>query len=194
MNSNHRYSWFIPLGGFIGFLSGMILAASYNVPPTWERQDYPSISQSADPVTTLIGFDYESELLFVRSKSQQTYQCHVTWPGRPTSTICIRKELIKSNFALCRPIFPTLQPPGKVISTLEVSPCQDDGPLQIDYVILSDNSIWRLIQCSGGVGESLAFVVTLVCASIGTVLGVIIGFLISRITRSRSTRKKPGIG
>ena len=188
MIPKHGSSWFIPLGGFIGFVIGMILAAVFNVPSAWEQQNYPSITQSAGPAIKLIGFDYQSEVLFVKSKSQKIYQCRVTWPGMTTSTICMEAGFnvaAMSNSTTCRPIFPTLQPPGNVISALEASPCQDDAHLQIDYVILSDNSIWRLIQSSGGVGESLTCLVTLACAAAGTVLGLITGIILSRITRYR---------
>jgi hypothetical protein len=192
MNSTRSYSWFIPLGGFIGFVIGVVLAiALFNVSPAWEQQIYPSISEFADPAVELIGFDYQGQFLYVRTKSQKIYQCHVAWPSGTTTTVCTDAKPNNAtkleDTTSCRPVFPTLQPPGNVVSTLEASPCQDDAHLQIDYVILSDNSIWRLIQSSGGVGESLVEFFTLVSAAVGTLLGIIIGFAISRIARHRST-------
>jgi hypothetical protein len=192
MNSTRSYAWFIPLGGFIGFVLGIALAfAVFNVLPAWERQNYPSISESADPAVELIGFDDNGPALYVKSQSQKIYRCKVTWSNDTTATTCsemgpdIIKEL--SDPAPCTPIFPTLQPPGNVVSSLEASPCRDDEYVQIDYVILSDSSIWRLLQGSGGAGEGLAAFFTLVSAAVGTILGLIIGFVISRIARRRST-------
>jgi hypothetical protein len=190
MNATRSYSWIIPLGGFAGFVIGLVLAAAFNASSTWERQNYPSISASADPAAELIGYADQSQLLYVKSRSQKIFQCHVAWPGEATTTVCVETRpnvaATVEDTTSCGRIFPTLQPPGNVVSALEVSPCRDDEYVQIDFVILSDNSIWRLLQGSGGAGESLAELFTLATVVIGTVLGLIIGLIISRIARHRS--------
>ncbi len=193
MSSTRSYSWIIPLGAFVGFVIGIVLVAAIsNVPLAWEQQIYPSISSRADSAVELIGFDNQTQLLYVRSRSQKIYQCHVAWPGEPTTTVCIETEpniaATLGDSAPCKwSIFPTPQPPGIILSSLQAHPCSDDGNIQIDYVILNDSSIWRLIQSSDGVGEALANLVTIVCAAVGTILGLVIGFVISRIARHRST-------
>ena len=191
MNPNRIYSWVIPLGGFAGFVIGTVLAAAvFNAPSIWEQQIYPSISASADSAAELIGFNFQAQLLYVRSRSQKIYQCHVAWPGYASTTVCTATEpnigAKLEDSVPCPPVFPTLQPPGNVISTLEASSCQDDAHLQIDYIILTDGSIWRLVQGSGGAAEGMVIFFTLVVAAVGTVLGLIIGFGVSRITRHRS--------
>ena len=194
MDSTRSYSWFIPLGGFVGFALGMLLTVVWgNTPPAWERQIYPNISTSADPAVELIGFDYQAQVLYVRGQSQRIYPCSAPWFSDTAAIVCY-KTLSSTATKLgdttsCGPIFPTLQPPGNVISALEASPCQDDAHLQIDYVILNDNSIWRLIQSSGGVGESLACLFTMVCAAVGTILGLVIGFVISRIAHRNHNKR-----
>ncbi|HTP10813.1 MAG TPA: hypothetical protein VMP08_21315, partial [Anaerolineae bacterium] len=138
--------------------------------------------------------DNQAQFLYVRSRSQKVYLCHVAWPGEATTAVCIETPPTNATRlgrdpSPCKWItFPTPQPPGAILSSLEAHPCSgDDANIQINYIILSDNSIWRSLQSSGGVGESFAIVATLVFAIVGTVLGTIIGFVISRIARHRST-------
>ncbi len=194
MNSMHSYSWFVPVGGFAGLVIGVILAvAFFNKYSAWEQQIYPSISVSADPATELLGFDYQSQFLYVRSRSQEIYLCHVAWPGDTTTTACIKTDpssatRLGNDPSPCKWLtFPTPQPPGPILSSLEAHPCSgDDGNIQINYIILTDNSIWRSLQSSGGAGEGLAIFFTLVAAVVGAVLGLLIGFVSSRIARRHS--------
>jgi hypothetical protein len=165
----------------------MVFAEFFNAPPAWEQQIYSNNSKSTDPAIALIGFDDRGPTLYVRSQSQKIYGCKVTWSNDKTATTCFETgpDIIKKlqDPAPCPPIFQTLQPPGNVVSALAASPCRDDEHVQIDFVILSDKSIWRLLQGSGGAGESFADFFTLVTAIAGTVLGLIIGFVISRFAR-----------
>ena len=195
MSSTRNYTWITLLGAFVGFVIGLILAAAIsNIPPSWEQQIYPTISSQADPAVELIGVDNQAGLLYVRSRSQKIYQCHVTWSDEPTTEVCTETEpniaAKLGDSAPCKGfIFPTPRPPGTVLASLQAHPCSDDANIQVDYIILNDNSIWRSTQSTGGAGEAIAALFTMVCATVGTILGLVIGFVISRIAHRNHNKR-----
>ncbi len=192
MKVARSYSWFVLLGGVVGCAIGMVLVFMiFNASSAWERQIYINNSASTDPAVELIGYDDQTQFLYVRGQSQKVYFCPVRWYSDTSATSCyktqpsIAEKLGDSSPCKFR-IFPTPHPPGNILSSLEAHPCSDDANVQVNWVILSDNSIWRSLQGSGGAGESLAELFALVSATVGTILGLIIGFIISRIVRRRS--------
>ncbi|CAG0931922.1 hypothetical protein TFLX_02352 [Thermoflexales bacterium] len=197
MNSTRDYSWFTPLGGLAGLALGLLLAiTSFNVLPVWEQQIYQGIPASTDPAVELLGFDYRNQFLYVRSQSQKIYICPVTWFGDTKAGSCHKTQLGTTkelgDSSPCKfSIFPTPYPPGNIIASLEAHPCSDDANIQINWIVLSDNSIWRLTQSTGGVSEAIANFFMLVYATVGIILGLVIGFTISRIARHRSAHETP---
>jgi hypothetical protein len=179
--------WIIALGGVIGLILGVMITSAIfqgDEGGEWSLQPYAAIAPMADRAIELIGYDFQRKLLFVKGQSQTIYKCAAELSHIPAANTChaVASNAITSSGSShgCASIkVPVKDPPGHAVARLKQIDCPNEYQfIQIDYAILDDGNLWRLVYNNWGVGQGLQIMLSIIGGMLGTVVGLVIGALI----------------
>jgi hypothetical protein len=123
MKSSRSRLWIIIFGGMIGLILGVALPYLL-IQTGWKRLTYTALDPAVDRAMELIGYNYETDLLYVKGHSLRTYECPARmYDGRNSISEC--REATDMAIAKlkglphCSAILsPTKEPPGHVVDQL----------------------------------------------------------------------------
>jgi hypothetical protein len=187
MESNRSKLWSITLGALIGLILGAAIPyLLIEAEPRWKQQFYAAISPLADDAIEIVGYGSQSESLYVKGQSQVIYACQSGPFDDPVDGTTCRKaspEAIAKRESCNGIVTQFKEPADKVISRLTVFDCRfnEYTPVQINYVILDDGTLWRLVYSSFNLMEPFRNCLVVVGAIMGISIGIGIGAAIPRM-------------
>ena len=189
MKPNRSRLWIIILGGMIGLVLGAVIPYLL-IQTGWKRLSYTGIDPVTDRAMRVVGYNYQDDLLYIKGRSQKTYECSVSnWSAASKCRDATDDAIIRArSLPQCWPVTrPTQQPPGRVISRLDTVYCPNEyQTLQFIHALLDDGSLWQLTDFGIDFDGALRYTCAPLGAALGFVMGALIGALIFGSTRTTS--------
>ncbi len=140
--------YLLGLTAIIGLISGVLVAALFvyfDTSNTWQR-----ISNPPEKTAELLDYDYFAGKAYVRTTSGNIYICSSSYNanGRGCEKVVQLSEYPPLNSCDGK-VYPIPKLPGTVVSKLEVHPCVEDSWVQVNLIVLDDDSIWKWEKIEG---------------------------------------------
>ena len=171
----------------VGLTTGVLVVAFFACLDS--SNNWQQISNPPDKVVELLDYDYSFNRAYVRTTTEDIYTCSSSYKanGKGCVKVSYPSEYPPLNSCAGK-IYPTPKPPGAVVSQLEVHPCIEDSWVQVNLVVLDDDSIWKWETIEGEIiffGRIFLVGIGAVC---GATLSLIGGIGILLLKRKRQWR------
>lgn len=161
------------LTAIIGLASGILVVAVFvylDSSNNWQR-----ISNPPEKVVELLDYDYGfNRGAYVRTTTGDIYACSSSYKANGTG--CVKTSYPPEYRPLnscAGKVYPTPKPPGTVVSKLEVHPCIEDSWVQVNLIVLDDDSIWKWETIEG----EIIFFGRIFLVGIGAVCGATLSLI-----------------
>jgi hypothetical protein len=156
----------------MGLISGVLviaLFAYFDATNNWQR-----ISNPLDKTVELLDYDDSTSQAYIKTASGNIYACSSSYHSNGKG--CEKVEHLPQYPPLnscSEKIYPTPKPPGTTISNLEVHPCMEDSWVQVNLIVLNDDSIWKWEK----IESEVTFFGEIFFTGIGAICGASLGLL-----------------